>query len=179
MAQCSKLWVAVIISACMLFSGIARADQDVSKKQFIKDNIEKIRTCTNARICSKTAWDLAILLRYEISPEEIDDEVITDMVSLLDMDGVRYGTALDAIVLAFGNLGPHAKKAVPKLLQLLDKVEVCYPQDVSLADDIRNTLLKIGITPTPTKCKNIEELYDNMVPKIDVPPPPSPNKDPN
>jgi|WetSurMetagenome_2_1015567.scaffolds.fasta_scaffold854574_1 hypothetical protein len=150
MTYSSRFCITVIISAYMLLSGIAQAAQDMSKKQIIIDNIEKIRTGTNSLEIYQTALKLAILLR-KTSPEEIDDKMITDLISLLDLPAARLG-----IVGGLGHLGPRAKKAVPKLLQILKEEDFCYPQSVSLADVIRSALLKIGVTPPPSKCKEIK-----------------------
>jgi hypothetical protein len=157
MTHGSRLWVAVIISACMLFSGIARADQDLSDKQIVIDTIEKIRTSTDEITCYRAALRLASLFNEYISPEEIDDKTIMDITSLIDLPGADLG-----IVTTIRNLGPRAKIAVPKLLQLLDREDLCFPQMKWFADAIRNALFKIGVTPPSSKCKN-QDLSDKQI----------------
>jgi hypothetical protein len=150
MARCSRLCIAVIISACMLLCAIAQEDMDISKKQIVIDTIEKIRTGMDPGIRYEAAMKLGLLFRKEISPEEIDDKLLRDIISLLDLPEAEFG-----IVVALGTLGPRAKKAVPKLLKLLKKRDVCYAQSVSMAAVIRSALLEIGVTPPPSKCKKI------------------------
>jgi hypothetical protein len=97
------------------------------RSEFIA-TIAKVRTGTTGMIRADTANHLVVLIR-SIDPNDVDDKVLADIVSLLDIseDAIRFEVAA-----ALGNLGPRAKVAVPKLLKILEEVD-CLPRTISSA----------------------------------------------
>jgi hypothetical protein len=111
MAYKSKLGFMVIISSWMLIAGLLLAEQHTSKKLLIIDAIEKVRTSGTPNDRSDAAYNLVILTKG-VGRKDIDDKMINDMISLLDMPEGREWVAF-----SLGHLGSRAKKAVPKLYQ--------------------------------------------------------------
>jgi HEAT repeat protein len=110
----------------------------------IQDKVVTIRTGKSPNIRGVAAEQLA-LITAKIKSSEVDDKTFADLVSLLDSsdDAVRMGVAG-----ALGFLGARAKPAVPKLLELLPKVD-CLDGSITSADSIRLALKRIGVTPPP------------------------------
>ena len=93
---------------------------------------------------------LAHLIR-RTKPDQVDDRTIADIESLLDSsnDYIRFWAAA-----ALGELGPRAKIALPKLLQLLPVVD-CLQGDLTSASAVRRALMRIGAVKPPfPSCKN-------------------------
>ena len=127
----------------------------VAGDPMINSTLEKaIATVKNEKSLdarADAAEHLACLVQG-IAPETVDDKTIEDMVSLLDdpADAVRSWVAA-----ALGQLGPRAKVAVPKLLELLPAAD-CDMGDLTSAAAIRPALEKMGVKPPPfdpKKCK--------------------------
>jgi HEAT repeat protein len=130
-------------------AGQANVKRDADIVKELSDAISKVRTTTTSSSRTRIALSLTDLTR-KINPNDIDDETLTNLVSLLDTwdDSVR-----DAVALSLGNLGPRAKSALPKLLEALSEVD-CLWIDASAAADIRNAIKRIGSQPPPApKCE--------------------------
>lgn len=122
-------------------------DQMLTKK--VAETIAKVRTADTVTTRTKHAAKLVPLIA-KIGPEKIDDGTISNLISLLDApdDSVRFYVAG-----ALGILGPRAKAAVPKLLQLLPAAD-CLQGTLTSADAIRQALTRMGVTPPPpAKCR--------------------------
>jgi HEAT repeat protein len=81
----------------------------------------------------------------QMHSQDVDDKTFADLVSLMDSpdDSVRAGVAA-----ALGFLGERAKPAIPKLLEILPKVD-CLNGPITSADAIRLALKRMGVTPPP------------------------------
>lgn len=91
-------------------------------------------------------------LAEKISRNEITEQTIADLISLLDSpdDSVRYWVAT-----SLGHLGPYAKAAIPKLQALLPKAD-CLNGAITSASGIRYALKQMGVTPPPPpNCQRI------------------------
>lgn len=136
------------MSVCNAADSMAEEPSQAELKEQITSTIAKVRELSgptigisNAR--SDAAEGLADLTK-KIKPNEIDDQTLADLVSLLDTwdDAVRMWVAA-----SLGNLGPRAKAAaVPKLLETLPEVD-CLWVDLSSEGAIRLALKRMGETP--------------------------------
>jgi hypothetical protein len=93
---------------------------------------------------------LAHLIR-RTQPDRIDDRTIADVESLLESrdDYIRFWAAT-----SLGELGPRAKIAAPKLLELLPVVD-CLDGAITSASAVRLALKRIGSkAPPPPACPN-------------------------
>lgn len=139
---------AVIVSSWILSqSGMAKEEgEDLSKKQFA-EAISIVRTGKDSTVRAEAAKHLFELTRGD-SSKHLDDKSISAVASLLDEndDSVRYWVAR-----SLGNFGPRAKIAVPKLMDLLPKVD-CLKGDKTSASGIRFALTQIGIAPPEPTC---------------------------
>ena len=116
------------------------------------------------------AAEALIDLTKKIKPNEIDDQTLADLVSLLDTwdDAVRAWVAA-----SLGNLGPRAKAAaVPKLLEILPEVD-CLWGDLTSDRAIRLALERMGETPpTPPPCESVvdpvawKQRITETIPKV-------------
>jgi hypothetical protein len=147
MNQSSRIYAVIIISAWMLLSKGALLGQDMSKQQIIIDAIEKVRNGQTSNIRCDAAEHLAVLT-HDISPKEINNRTIAEIISLLDLPDARFWVAI-----SLGNLKSRAKIATPRLMQLLVE-EDCKYEAVSTADGIRIALTRIGVKPPPPNCEN-------------------------
>ena len=136
-------------SYCDGLSSFHPAEGRCDSKLELVETIAKVRTSGTLTARTHAALRLAELTS-RIEPNEMDDKTLADLVSLLDTwdDSVRIGIAV-----ALGNLGPRAKSAAPKLVEILPEVD-CLWVDASSALDIRNALERIGVPPPPLpKCE--------------------------
>jgi hypothetical protein len=98
--------------------------------------------------------DAAAHLAHLISrtkPNQVDDTTIADIESLLDSsnDYIRFWAAT-----SLGELGPRAKIALPKLLELLPVVD-CLDGTITSASAVRGALMRIGaVKPPYFSCKD-------------------------
>jgi hypothetical protein len=116
-------------------------------KQRLMETVRKVRTDESPVTRAKAAMHLAYLTRF-LPSDEVDDTVVLELVSLLDIpeDPVRMG-----VTVALGSLGPRAKAAVPKLEELLPEVD-CSAASAAIAQNMRLILRQAGVTPPP-KCR--------------------------
>ena len=117
----------------------------MSKSRFseqITETITKVRTGETPRIRDEAAQHLAEMTKG-VDPNELDDKTISDMVSLLDLYVGRYWVAV-----SLGNVGLRARKAIPKLEELLAEEE-CRHVSKSAAGGIRYALTRMGVAPLP------------------------------
>jgi hypothetical protein len=110
----------------------------------IERTIEQVRRGETSNARTDAAERLAELTR-KIDPGKVDDQTLSELISLLDTweDSVR-----DAVAISIGNLGPRAREAAPELLKILPEVE-CLWVESSSASDVREALKLIGTTPPP------------------------------
>lgn len=148
-ASQSKLCLVVITCACFfLLSTVVCARSGVMVETQLKtqllEEIAKVRNGETSRSRTEAAERLAMLTRG-INPRRVDDATLAEMVSLLDSkeDSVRAWVAG-----SLGNLGPRAKVAVPKLLELLPEAD-CLRGTLTSASAIRVALKRMGETPPP------------------------------
>lgn len=120
----------------------------VSNKQ-ITASIEEVRTGKTTNIRTNAAQRLAELTRG-INPDKVNDKTLADLVALFGTseDSVRFWVAA-----SLGNLGPRARAAAPKLLDLLPQVD-CLRGELTSAPAIRLALERIGVTPPPEDLRN-------------------------
>lgn len=142
------------LALCLVLStatGTAQARGGPELMKQIKDTMAKVRSDKTVDARTDAAEHLASLTR-EISSKEVSNAFVTDITSLLNSpdDSVRYWVAM-----ALGNLGPAAKAAAPKLLEMLPKAD-CISGAITSASGIRYALIKMGIKPPPPpKCTRI------------------------
>src|SRR6266850_163469 len=95
--NCSKLWFAVIASACsFLLSGTAHVGDQMSKKQLaaqLTKAIAEARSGATPTIRYEAAERLADLT-HGIDAKKVDDKTIADMTSLLDEPIIRNPVAV-------------------------------------------------------------------------------------
>jgi hypothetical protein len=144
-ASTGFVWAAMVAMAL----NVANATSDPKLMKQLTETIAKVRTSEVSAARTEAAAHLVGLTR-KIDPNEIDDKTLGDLVSLLDS---WDDSVVDAAAVSLGNLGPRAKSAVPKLLEILPGVD-CLWVDASSAPDIRNAIKLIGApTPPPPKCE--------------------------
>ena len=87
--------------------------------------IARVRTGETLAVRDNAAERLPELTK-SLQPDQVDDKTLADLVLLLDTwdDAVRVPVAM-----SLGNLGPRAKIAAPKLIQMLPEVD-CLGVDV-------------------------------------------------
>ena len=155
MKNARSLVIFLVASLVPLFSVdcVGQADEASMLRKQIAEDVALIRTDNDVGNQIAAAKDLAQLTRG-VYPSSIDDAELESIESRLDNpnDAVRLWVAA-----SLGNLGPRAKSAVPKLLQLLHEVEAGCPmvRGLSSSGAIRLALERIGETPpAPPHCSN-------------------------
>jgi len=145
------LWLTMValVSSCAL---LAQAPAKVNRAS-IKDipaTITRIRDSSKTQTERTDAAERLSKLTRRSNANTVDDATLRDIISLLDSDedGVRAWVAA-----SLGNLGPRAKAAVPKLLAILPDAD-CLTGSLTSAPAIRSALIKIGVTPPATKCRD-------------------------
>jgi hypothetical protein len=154
LCQCFKSFfvVAVLVLVGSRFNNAYAKDNSMLMCQLSK-TLEKVRAGKSVTIRTNAAERLSNIA-HDVDPKLVDDKTLLDIVSLLDTheDSVRFWVAG-----ALGNLGPRAKAAVPKLLELLPEVD-CIRGSLTSAASIRVALTRIGVTPPPEPdCGNKKE----------------------
>jgi len=146
---------ASVISAWSAVDSMAEQPSQVELKERLAKTIAEVRELSGPTIgVSSTRIETAERLPHltkKINPNEVDDQTLADLVSLLDTwdDAVRREVAV-----SLGNLGPRAKAAaIPKLLEILPEVD-CLWVDISSEDAIRLALERLGErAPTLPSCE--------------------------
>ena len=130
-----------LLLLALLACPVDAKDRRTSLKQ-IQDMIVQVKTAKTADLQADAAHRLSEGVR-KIRPGDVDDETFADLVSLMDSpkDWVRGETAA-----ALGFLGERAKPAIPKLLEILPKVD-CLDGAITSAGAIRLALMRIGVMP--------------------------------
>lgn len=128
--------------------GAAHARNDAMLLKQLRETIAKVQRMSGPSMARSNAAEHLSDLTEKIDPKRVDDKTLRDLVSLLDTsdDSVRAWVAS-----SLGNLGPRAKPAVPKLLEVLREVD-CLQVELSSAAAIRPALKRIGVTPPPRRC---------------------------
>jgi len=112
-------YLAVTFALSFLFCPAAQAKgRPVDKKQ-LAETMSKVRKGEISTLRTDAAEHLAELTR-RVDPNSVDDATLAEMISLPNTseDSVRFWVAA-----SLGNLGPHAKAAIPALLKLLPEVD--------------------------------------------------------
>jgi hypothetical protein len=155
MTNMRSLVVSLAASSVLFFpvNGAGQAEEASTIQKQIAEDVVRVNTDNDLMNQIEAARDLAELTR-RIYPSHVTDAELTSIESLLDNpnDAVRGWVAG-----ALGNLGPRAKSAVPKLLQLLHDVEEGCPmvRGLNSSGAIRLALERIGETPPPPpQCNN-------------------------
>ena len=144
----SVVWLILIA----LSPELCAQGQSLSRKHLkrqLSETMAKVRSAQTSTSRTDAAEHLATLTRG-INPYKVDDITLAEMVSLLETeeDSVRAWVAA-----ALGHLGPRAKAAVPKLLELLPEVD-CLRGSLTSASFIRVALKRMGERrPPPPTCK--------------------------
>lgn len=142
------------VAFCFLLcavAGVPRASGGPALITQIKDTMVKVRSDKTVDARTEAAEHLASLTQ-KISGKQVTEKLVTEVTSLLDSrdDSVRYWVAR-----ALGNLGPAARSAAPKLLEMLPEAD-CLNGVITSASAIRYALVKMGIKPPPRpKCTPI------------------------
>jgi len=136
-------FVALLASSFFRF---AFAGDDLMFKTKFNSAVAGVRNGGTATIRTEAAQHLAELTG-KVDPKSVDDAAIRELICLLDSneDSVRMWVAG-----SLGNLGPRAKGAVPKLLELLPGADRLRGSLTS-APAIRLALTKIGVNPPAPK----------------------------
>ena len=140
MVQMAVAWMMLLAT----IPCVGSSNRDIVLLTELQQTVNEVRNGENANIRRAAAYHLA-QLTSRIAPRDVSDKTLSDLISLVDSpeDSVRAGVAA-----ALGYLGSRAKPAVPKLLELLPKVD-CLQGAVTSADAIRLALTRIGVTPPP------------------------------
>ena len=117
MSRSKRYFALVVIVLFCSLSGSAPASEECMPKGQLVKTIAEIKKGNSISERTKAAQKLNELTS-KMDPKKVDDKTLEDLVLLLDIpeDPVRAWVAA-----ALGNLGPRAKIAVPKLLQLFAK----------------------------------------------------------
>lgn len=135
-----------IAEAALAAKGVkAQGDDAGALLKRIRETIVKVQAAPTLDRRRDAAERLAFMTPRIEDPWQLDEKTFNDLVSLMDSpdDVVRYGVSA-----AIGFLGTRAEPAIPKLLEILPKVD-CLDGAVTSADTIRMALLRIGVTPPP------------------------------
>lgn len=120
------------------------------RQTLLQQEIQEVRSKKHVSTARTEAAERIAQLTKKIPPNEVDDNTIADLVSLLDIsdDSVRGWIAA-----SIGNIGPRAKAAAPKLLKILAELD-CNSVVGGLTSEgpIRMALKRIGTEPPPVKC---------------------------
>ena len=118
----------------------------------LENLIAEVKSGSSMSECTNSAQHLAQAVKAT-PPAEIDDKTIDDLTSLLDMP---YSPVRFWIATALGNIGPRAKRAVPRFLQLWPEAP-CLNGPFTEASAIRFALEKMGIPapPLPPSCHSV------------------------
>jgi len=137
---CVASWAMLAVMTC---SANAR-DNGVIVKQ-IQETIAKVRTIKGPSVARAGAAEHLADLTKGIDPRRVDDKTLADLVSLLAIsdDSVQFWVAG-----SLGNLGPRARAAAPKLLEILPEAD-CRNGALTSAPAIREALKRMGVTPPP------------------------------
>jgi HEAT repeat protein len=145
----SNLFLAAAFAILLSPGNVKGADSSATRSQ-IEETIAKVRTGDTIEARTTAAIRLYNLTRGRRRASGVDAAAITEIVSLLDSseEFVRGNVAA-----TLGNVGPRAKVAVPKLLELLAD-EDCLASDISSAEAIRYALKRLGAR-LPPRCREI------------------------
>jgi hypothetical protein len=144
----SKFWYAVTASASLfVLSSMVTAKSTVPLTRQITETIVHVRTGSTNKIRTHAAEHL-FDLTTGIDPKIVDDATLSSMIALLDIpeESVR-----GLVAASLENLGPRAKTAIPKLLEILALPAVTCPPTLDSTSDgaIRGALTRIGAEPPP------------------------------
>jgi hypothetical protein len=129
---------------------MANGTDDAITLKDLRETIIKVRTMSGPSMARTNAAEHLSQLTRQIEPKKVDDKMLRDMVSLLNIpdDSVRLRVAG-----AMGNLGPRAKMAVPALLRVIRETD-CPPKietGVTLSGTALLALKRIGVEPPPPR----------------------------
>lgn len=139
---------AILLVASLPAATAAEPGVPISSKQ-LTDLVFAVRAETNASKQGLAAQDIARLLNGA-DLRSIDIKALEDLASLLDAsnDEVRRWVAV-----ALGLFESRAGFAVPKLMEVLGKVDCPYMREHNSAGAVRNAVHRItGENPPPVVC---------------------------
>ena len=126
-------------------------NDNTPQKQLIAqltETIAKLREMRGPSTARTNEAEHLSQITRKMNPKSVDDRTLADLISLL---GTTDDSVRGWVAGALGNLGPRAKVAVPKLLEILPNVD-CLNVSLSSAPAIRLALKRIGETPPPPAC---------------------------
>jgi hypothetical protein len=131
------------LMAVLIFGMAAKAE---TKTELLHRAIEKVRT-GHTETERTFAADRLNEFVSELTQEEIDDRSISSLIALLEPreDGVRSSVAA-----CLRDIGPRARAAVPRLLQILHEVE-CLNVSATSEQIVRQALERLGERSPPRK----------------------------
>jgi hypothetical protein len=130
---------------------IASADGDSLLLKQLQETTAKIREMSGPTIGVSTARTRLAehlpQITEKMDPASVDDKTLSDLTSLLD---TWDQSVLSQVAAALGNLGPRARSAGPKLLEIVAGLK-CYHVVAGMSWDsgIYVALHNIGIRPAP------------------------------
>jgi len=139
-------WRLILPIFGLILLTIANAKADRAPINDVTEAIAKVRTGESPTVRTEAAEHLSQLTK-RINPKDIDDTTLADLVSLLDTreDSVRAWVAV-----SLGNLGPRARVATPKLLEILAQVEcIAVVGGLTSEGAIRIALKRMGAKVPP------------------------------
>ena len=114
----------------------------------IEDAIAKIRSDRTLNAKVPDAERLATLTK-KINSQEVTEQLVANIISLLGSPG---DPAVYWVAKSLGNLGPVAKAAIPRLLEMLPEAD-CVNGVITSANGIRYALIQMGVKPpAPPNC---------------------------
>lgn len=130
--------------------GRAQAKEALFKKLLTK-TIATVRKGETLDFRTDTAEHLAELARW-IRPDNVDDQAVGELVSLLNTSTEM--PVREWVVIALRDLGSSAKSAIPDLQKIL-AAEDCAKEPsmaISLEDNARTALRRMGVSQPPSPC---------------------------
>lgn len=129
---------------CLAIAGTAASKTDPVVGEQIKGIIAKVRSEKTVDARTDAAEHLATLTQ-QLNGHEVAEPLVGEIAALLDSpdDSVRYSVAT-----ALGNIGPSARAAIPKLLEMLPTAD-CLNGPITSASGIRYALIQMGVKPPP------------------------------
>jgi hypothetical protein len=146
-----------LAGSLMLAVGTAGAAQRPELIEELRDTIVKVRTRSLApwtMTRTEAARRIESLTR-RLAPTDVDDQTLSELISLLDTsdDSVRAWVAA-----SLGNLGARARPVIPRLLAILPEVDCVPLAGLNSAGFVRMAISRMGVMPPPEPdCKAVKK----------------------